>query len=612
MADHESTPPPPPASVPVPPSPPDVVPLPSPPNAAPPPYPPDPAPLPHVRRSRWNISLVWLVPAVALLLGLSMVVQAWRATGPRIEIAFQTAEGLEAGKTQVRFKNVVIGSVKAIRLAPDRSHVRVTVDLAKEAASFASADTRFWVVRPRVGATGVSGIDTLLSGAFIGADAGKSSETRDSFVGLETPPAITYGAAGRQFSLRADDLGSLDIGSPVYHRRVEVGRVVSVGLDKDGRGVSVQVFIEAPHDKLVTRSTRFWNASGVDVTVGANGLKVNTQSLAALLAGGIAFQVPPGLWDASPAAENTVYTLSPDQKTALTPPDGEPLFFTMRFDQSMRGLAVDAPVEFHGIDFGKVVAINVDYDADKKTFPTVVGAVVYPRRLGLAYDRLQPPGAGPEQQARVMAELVSRGLRAQPRNGNLLTGQLYIALDFVANAKKVNFDAQAVPLDVPTVPGALDKLQEQLAGIVERVEKVPFESIGKRLDGNLARLDHTLERVNADVLPQAQQTLKSLEQTLGDVRSTVNAAGGTLAEDGALQQGLAQTLKDLQRAATSMRGLTDYLSRHPESLLRGRPQGGTLPEEKAPAPAPAAPAAPVPVPVPAAPAPAQPPPGNPR
>jgi paraquat-inducible protein B len=538
-----------------------------------------------VRRSRWSISLVWLVPAVALLLGLSMVVQAWRATGPRIEIAFQTAEGLEAGKTQVRFKNVVIGSVKSIRLAPDRSQVLVTVDLAKEAASFASADTRFWVVRPRIGATGVSGIDTLLSGAFIGADAGKSSETRASFVGLETPPPITYGAAGRQFSLRADDLGSLDIGSPVYHRRVQVGRVVSVGLDKDGRGVSVQVFIEAPHDKLVTRSTRFWNASGVDLTVGANGVKVNTQSLAAVLAGGIAFQMPPGLWDSTPAPVNTVYTLSPDQKTALTPPDGEPLFFTMRFDQSMRGLAVDAPVEFHGIEFGKVVAINVDYDADKKTFPTVVGTVVYPRRLGSAYDKLQAPGDGPEQQARVMAELVARGLRAQPRTGNLLTGQLYIALDFVANAKKVSFDAQAVPLEVPTVPGALDKLQEQLASIVERVEKVPFESIGMRLDGNLARLDRTLERVNGEVLPQAQQTLKSLEQTLGDVRTTVNAAGGTLAEDGAVQQGLAQTLKDLQRAATSMRGLTDYLSRHPESLLRGRPQGGALPDEKAAVPA---------------------------
>jgi paraquat-inducible protein B len=571
MADNDTTPAPPPSPRP-------------PPPPVPPPSP-DLVPLPQVRRSRWSVSLVWLVPAVALLLGLSMVVQAWRATGPRIEIAFQTAEGLEAGKTQVRFKNVVIGSVKAIRLAPDRSQVLVTVNLAKEAASFASADTRFWVVRPRVGATGVSGIDTLLSGAFIGADAGKSLDTQSSFVGLETPPAITYGAAGRQFALRADDLGSLDIGSPVYHRRVQVGRVVSAGLDKDGRGVSLQVFIEAPHDRLVTRSTRFWNASGVDVTVGANGLKVDTQSLAAVLAGGIAFQMPPGLWDSKPAPDNTVYTLSPDQKTALTPPDGDPLFFTMRFDQSMRGLAVDAPVEFHGIDFGKVVAINVDYDADKKTFPTVVGAVVYPRRLGLAYDKLQPPGAGPEQQARVMAELVARGLRAQPRTGNLLTGQLYIALDFVPNAKKVAFDEQAVPMDVPTVPGALDKLQEQLAGIVERVEKIPFESIGTRLDGNLASLDRTLERVNADVLPQAQQTLKSLEQTLGDVRTTVNAAGGTLAEDGALQLGLAQTLKDLQRAAASMRGLTDYLSRHPESLLRGRPQGGALPDDKAAVPA---------------------------
>ena len=523
-------------------------------------------PRPVVRRRRVNASLIWLIPALAALVGLSLVINNWLQAGPQITISFQSAEGLEAGKTPVKYKNVVIGRVNKIHLSSDRSHVLVNVALEKSAEGFATKDTRFWVVRPRIGLGGVSGIDTLLSGAFIGADVGDSKDYQDEFQGLELPPAVNHGAPGRSFILHSDDLGSLDIGSPVYYRRIQVGRVASYELDKDGKGVSLHIFVDGPNDKFVTRSSRFWNASGVDVSIGANGLKLNTQSLATVLAGGVAFQDPPGPHDDAPAPEDNEYTLFGDQATAMAPPDGTPHYIRMRFEQSVRGLAVDAPVEFLGINIGKVVSVRLDYDEQKQRFPVLVGAVIYPRRLGAAYDKLEALAKAHGEKAdlpQLMGRLVEHGLRAQARTGNLLTGQLYVALDFIPKTPKVAFDPQAKPLTLPTVPGSFDKLQEQMAGIVDKLAKVPFDSIGQNLDRSLAGLDRTLKQVNGQTLPALGDTLHGVQQTMG----TANEA---LAGDSPLQQNLGATLEQVQRMARSLRVLTDYLGGHPEALIRGR------------------------------------------
>jgi paraquat-inducible protein B len=537
----------------------------------------DELPEPVVQHPRLNVSLIWLVPVLAALVGLSLVIHGWLQAGPHITITFQTAEGLEAGKTPVKYKNVVIGKVTRIELTRDRSKVKVKVALEKSAEGFATADTRYWVVRPRIGLGGISGVDTLLSGAFIGTDVGHSQEFQDEFNGLESPPAVLHDASGRSFTLHSDDLGSLDIGSPVYYRRIQVGRVASYQMDKDGKGVSVQIFVDGPNDKYVTRSTRFWNASGIDVSVGANGLKVNSQSLATVLAGGVAFQDPPGPHDSTPAAEDADFTLFGDQATAMAPPDGPPRYIRMRFDQSLRGLAVDAPVEFLGINIGRVVSINLDYDAKRQRFPVNVGAVVYPQRLGRAYEKLAA-----EAQARgndadlshMMGILVEHGLRAQARTGNLLTGQLYIAMDFVPKAAKVTFNPAARPLEIPTAPGSFDKLQEQLAQIVDKVQKIPFDSIGRNLDQTLGELNRTLRQVNGQVLPEFRSTLKGARQTLG-------TANNALANDSPLQQNLGDTLQQLQRMARSLRVLTDYLGGHPEALIRGRHADPALAPAKA-------------------------------
>ncbi|WP_175867095.1 intermembrane transport protein PqiB [Burkholderia contaminans] len=517
---------------------------------------------PPVTRNRLRLSLVWLVPLVAALIGLSMVIHAWLSVGPEITITFNTAQGLEAGKTPVKYKDVVIGTVTAISLSDDSSHVVATVSFVKNARNLIRDDTRFWVVRPRVGMSGVSGIDTLFSGAYIGMDTGRSAQSRKAYTGLETPPTVINGMPGTSFALRATDLGSLDIGSPVYYRHLMVGHVASYKLDMQSRDMNLQVFVDAPYDRLVTTDTRFWNASGMDLSLDANGLKLKTQSVATIVGGGIAFATPDDS-DAAAARAGSLFTLADNETSAMAAPDGPSQLIRLRFEQPLRGLAVGAPVEFSGINMGKVVSTQLDFDRATRRFQSIVMVKVYPYRLGAVIEKLQKTeGNGNPRAAQFLAGLVEHGLRAQARTGNLLTEQLYISFDFVKNAPKVPFDANATPLTLPTVASTFDKLPEQLADIVDKINKLPLESIGKHVDSSLTNLDATLRQVNGQLLPSTTRALDQANQTFGALRQGI-------AEDGPLQENLANTLTEVQRTARSLRTLTDMLGRRPDALLRG-------------------------------------------
>lgn len=525
---------------------------------------------PVLARRHWRNALIWLVPVIALLIALSMLIQARLAAGPEITIAFRSAAGLEAGKTAVKYKDVTVGTVKEITLSRDNSQVLVKVQLTKSAENLARADTRFWVVRPRVGVSGVSGIDTLLSGAYIGVDRGESSNTRTEFTGLEIPPAIISDTPGSQFIIAADDLGSLDIGSPVYYRRVQVGRIASYQLRKDGKGVDLRVFIEAPYDRLVTANSRFWNAGGVDLSVGSDGFRLKTQSVAAIIAGGIAFATQET--DSTPGENKpTTFTLAPDRDTAMSPADGPAIPFQLRFERTVHGLTVGAPVEFSSVKIGKVVAINLDYNPKGYRFPTLVDIEVYPSRMGNVLNKL--PQATSDNLAHETAlftrDLVANGLRAQAVPSSLLTGQLYVAIDFVHDAPKVKFDISARPLQLPTISGGFDKIQEQMAGIVTKINKMPLESIGNNLNGTLSELSKTLSMVNGQTLPAANRLMKQTQKT------TENAQD-LLAEDSPLLINFMQTLQEATRTLRAVRSLTDQLDRHPESLLQGRPRDAAV------------------------------------
>jgi paraquat-inducible protein B len=537
------------------------------PTPRPEPQPPRAAPR-VVRRRNWLPSLIWLIPIVAAVVGVALVARILMDRGPEIVLTFKSAEGLEANKTVVRYKDVQIGTVTHIRLATDRSHVRVLVQLKKEASAFTAQDTRFWVVRPRLDTSGISGLGTLLSGAYIGVDAGTSEETSGEFTGLEAPPIVTRDDSGRQFLLRAHDVGSLDIGSPVYFRRIKVGQVAAYELDPDGRGVTLRVFVNSPYEKFVGVNTRFWHASGFDVDLNASGLKVRTQSLVTVLIGGIAFQAPDD--QSGPvAAENAAFVLASDETAAMKEPDGLSQTMLLYFNQSLRGLSPGAAVDFRGVVIGEVKSIGVEFDRGERAFRMPVVIQVYP-------DRLRRRSAT-EPDARFSAFerwqlLVGKGMRAQLRTGNLLTGQVYVAMDFFTDAKPAKLDPNQYPLELPTQPNRLDELQSQVADIARKLNQVPFEEIGADLRKSLAALDKTLgsteqlaRRLSNDVTPEMAAALK-------DVRQTLRSAEKTIADDAPLQQDLRQTLQEVTRAAGSLRVLTDYLERHPESLIRGKPE----------------------------------------
>jgi paraquat-inducible protein B len=371
-------------------------------------------------RSRWLPSLVWVIPLVAALVGVLLVVKTVAGRGPTITISFVSAEGLEPGKTKLKYKDVDVGTVKTITLSKDHARVLVDVQLTKEASDFAVKDTRFWVVRPRVAASGVSGLSTLLSGAYIGVDAGKSDEDQTEFVGLETPPAVTGDQKGHKFTLRGESLGSIDIGSPIYYRRVQVGQVTGFSLDKDGTGVTMQVFVNAPYDQYVGANSRWWHASGVDLRLDSSGFKLNTQSLATVVLGGIAFQTPPNQQPGQQAQDNMTFRLGSDEADAMRDPDGTPLRVVMNFNQSLRGLSVGAPVDFRGIVLGQVTNIGIEYDPKARNFMMPVTINLYPDRLGRrTRDALPSPGSTASQE--LLQRLVQHGLRGQLRTGNLLT-----------------------------------------------------------------------------------------------------------------------------------------------------------------------------------------------
>lgn len=535
---------------------------------------PETLPAPRIKRVRPRVTLIWLVPLIAILVGLGLAVQAIRDRGPEVTLQFSLAEGLEANKTRVKFKDVEIGTVKAIALHPDRKSVRVTVQMDRQAEDLLVEDTRFWVVRPRVAAGGISGLATLLSGSYIALDPGKSETSRRDFVGLEVPPLVTSDTPGHHFSLAADDIGSLDIGAPVYFRRVQVGRVVNYAMREDGKGVDIRIFISAPYDKFVRQSSRFWHASGIDVSLDANGVKVDMQSLLSLALGGIAFASVDGDDDEpAPGAEaDTRFSLYADQVSAMRVPDTEVHKFMLSFGESVRGLAVGAPVDFKGLVAGEVSRIDLSFDEKTTTYATQVEINLYPERLA---GKIRSP-AGRRLDTKVSRDvldrMVAKGFRAQLRTGNILTGQRYVALDFFPDSKLARVDWQRRVPELPTQTGTFDSVQEQLLAIVGSLRQT------------LQHVDQLVVRLDGEIAPDLAATLRDARTTLGNVDKLLGSADKTLlsadkmllsadqalVSDAPLQLEMRETLREVSKAAAAVRNLADMLERQPEALITGK------------------------------------------
>ena len=531
----------------------------------------------RVPKKRRHPSVVWIIPIVAAIIGGWIAVQKILSEGPKITINFHSAEGLEAGKTKIKYNGVEIGTVSTVILSHDRKGVVASAEMAAECRDMLVEDTQFWVVRPRISGGTVSGLGTLLSGSYIGMEVGNSKAKRKAFIGLKVPPVVTGDVAGRFFVLKAENLSSLDYGTPLFFRRIQVGQVVAYELDKDGRSITAKVFVHAPYDQYVTTATRFWQASGIDVSLAANGINIQTESLVSILIGGIAFETPPTDPISPPAAANTAFKLFDNRAQAMKPPEGEPRTYVLIFKQSVRGLVVGAPVAFSGIDIGEVVSMGVHLDSRSYEFSVPVTIRIYPERLFAKVVGNDANALRPDRR-HIVDQLVEHGFRAQLRTGSLITGALFVAFDLFPNAPKAKVDWSRDPVELPTIPGELQEIEQSLMRIVGKLDNLPLDAIAKDLRKVLASLDQSLKdvgslakRVNADWVPEGKHALAEARRTLEAAERALSSVDRTyLGSNAPVQQELRDALQEFTAAARAFRALADTLDRHPESLLQGK------------------------------------------
>ena len=537
-----------------------------------------------IRTQKRRISIVWLVPLVAVVIGGWLVYKAISEKGPTITITFKSADGLEAGKTKIKYKDVEVGRVDSIVLSKDLSHVIVTAEFVKGSKNYLSQNTRFWVIRARVAAGGVSGLGTLFSGAYIGIDPGKPGTPATHFEGLEVPPVVTTDLPGSHFVLRAASLGSLNVGAPVYFRRIEVGQVISYQLDEDGQAVTVKVFVHDPHHQLVRKNTRFWNASGLDVAIGAEGIRVDTESFVSMMVGGIAFDTPADMEPGEPAEENNVFDLYKNRESISEKTYARKNKWLLHFDSGVRGLKAGAPVELQGIQMGQVLDVNLEFDVDKEAFKIPVLIEIEPDRV-TASGQL-PKGA---EGQKIMDFLVEKGLRAQLKTGSLITGQLLVAIEMHPEAPPANINWEGRYPELPTVPTTMQEMTTSLTQLLNKVQKLPIEQIGNDLRDtvsgakrliNSAELESSIRALN-ETLDQAQKFVAALNKGIApELKTAVSNLNTALMQAEKLTKSLNsnvapqldRTLRELQAAARSIKVWAAYLERNPEALIRGKGQ----------------------------------------
>ncbi|MGZ3444074.1 MAG: PqiB family protein [Myxococcaceae bacterium] len=525
--------------------------------------------VPEARVQRRLFAPIWLVPIAAVAIAGWLGVTTLTQRGPLVTITFASAEGVEAGRTRIMLRNVEVGMVEFLDLSRDLSHVEVHARMRNDLKDHLTTGARFWVVRPRLGVGGVSGLGTLFSGAYVEMEPGPGRRT-EQFKGLEEPPVLPPSGDGKTFVLRARSLGSLTRGSPVYYRGVPVGETLGATLAQDAKSVAVSVFVRNPHDQLVHPETRFWNASGIEVSTGGAGFKARAESLQAVILGGIAFDTRPEDADAPPSPKDTEFELYPDKDTAQNTPYGPQVSYLVHFGGSVRGVDVGTPVELLGIRVGRVTDVRLEGAAGQIRVPVTV--TLEPERVLLHHGELPTePGTLQQSTDAQMALLVARGLRAELQTSSLLTGNKVVALAFHPHAPKARLILGARCPEIPTVPGSgFDDLSESATGLLadarQMVQGANQVLRSPELAGTIKNLDVLTREASAHIGP----TMESLQAASVQLEKTLSSASGLLGSSTTGSGELPRALRDLREASRSVRLLTDYLERHPEALVQGK------------------------------------------
>jgi paraquat-inducible protein B len=546
------------------------------------------------RRSR--LSLIWAIPVVTVLIGAWLAYSTISQRGPLITVSFETAEGLQANQSHVRHKDVDMGVVQKVSLSPDMKRVQVTVRMNNEAAPLLTDRAQFWVVRPRFFAGAISGLQTLFSGSYIDllpATEGGGEQKRD-FVGLENPPVLQSDVPGRTFLLKADRIGSLNLGSPIVFRDLEVGEVLGWDVGEMARDITVHAFVREPFDQYVRDNSRFWNASGAKIQLGANGLQLQIESLRAVVLGGITFDTPDDPKITVESQANHTFSLYPNEDAAASSSYKRAIPFVANFNGSVAGLAAGSPVTLHGLRIGEVTGVSLVYDRGLDNVLAPVHFSLEPERIGmldLPMDR--------DLDAR-MGNLVRRGLRVKLETSNILTGQKQLAMDLYHGAGAGELAKEGDAYVVPVLGGSADDVATAATNLVNRLNDIPFESIGNNLNLTLAGVNALVndkqlgESVTAlrSTLASAQILVNNLNNGITPAMQRLPAIAAGLEDSvkrtdrliGSLESGyggdsrfsrdVGRMMSQLSDAARSIRVLADLLSRHPEALIRGRGDQG--------------------------------------
>jgi paraquat-inducible protein B len=542
---------------------------------------------PEAFTERHRISLVWIVPLVAIIVAGWLGFRALADRGPLIELTMRTANGVEVDKTVVRHNQIELGSVTAMKPSSDLTHVTLSIRMNHFAKDLLNADTKFWVVRPRATLQGISGLNTLVSGSYIEMQPGQGAPARH-FTALEDPPVVTADVPGTEYLLDGQTLGSITQGAPVSYHGITVGEVMGYTLSERDGSVAVRVFVHAPHDKLVMEGTHFWNASGVTADLTSEGVHVSMESVLSVLGGGVAFDVPPGIVRGDAAAAETHFVLYGDELQARNSLYTRRVPFLLHLAGGARGLSTGAPVFMEGIRVGDVTDLHMEYDTRTSQLSIPVTIEIEPQRIQILHNTA-PTSSGFEQRAYdAFAAFVSHGLRATLAPGSLITGQKYIALDFVHDgppAKLIQGGAlPEIPVveasDIDAIMQTAKQLLASLQGTAQALDKAVNGPQMKRslqsLDRALANLDevtHTANVKAGPLLDSLHDTSASADRALKEAESTLSTTDAALSGSGN-DGNLAGTLAELKQAAQAIKSLADELQRHPSSLVWGKDTEG--------------------------------------
>lgn len=550
----------------------------------------------HARgHRRRRLSWIWAIPIVTALIGAWLVWHTLDERGPLITVTFSTAEGLTANQSKVRHKDVEMGSVERISLSQDLKSVIVTIRMKKEAAPLLTEQTIFWVVKPRFFAGSVSGLQTVLSGAYIEIRPGPSDGApRTAFVGEENPPILRADAKGTTFRLSAARIGSLSLGSPVFFRDEHVGEVLGWNPAEMAESVTVIAFVREPYDKYVRSATRFWNASGLSVELGPKGLQVQLESVRALLMGGIAFDTPSNELATPPATPDQVFPLHTSKDAAdnaiyiRSPP------LAAIFTGSVLGLAKGSPVRLRGMTIGEVEQVQLELDHGSGTLVAVARFFVEPNRIAGAMTRADSP-----VQLR-LGQLIHRGLRVKLESGNLLTGSKALSLDFYPEAAPLEMTVRDGAMVIPVIEGSGGDPIASASAVMDRLAAIPFDQIGRNLNDTLAGTSTLVNdpdfKAVADALRTTLAAVQGLVQTLnrgvepvtqrlpvlaGHLDDAVKRTDRLIASiesgygaNSQINRDANRLMIQLSEAARSIRVLADLLARNPEALIKGRSSQG--------------------------------------